>query len=192
MRFSVSLRFAHFKARNLLLQRGHVPFQFLHVLFQEVLVLFKHETAFAERSRTLAAQLSKAHHLCARHACIPQSDEQVDPGKIVLCIAAMAVLSPPDWFKQPDALIVTQSIDAQPRLLSNLLNSQSSFHTTSIEPGVDSRSRGWIRYTGLFSCESQPDTEGTTFAGCAFSGNVAAELFYQHLRDGKPQPCPLA
>jgi hypothetical protein len=28
--------------------------------------------------------------------------------------------------------------------LSNLLNSQSCFHTTSIEPGVDSRSRGWI------------------------------------------------
>src|SRR2546430_74966 len=54
----------------------------------------------------------------------------------------MAVLSPPDWLKQSDALIVAQGIDAQPHLLSNLLDSQPCFHTTSIRPGVNSRSRG--------------------------------------------------
>src|SRR2546430_4537306 len=54
----------------------------------------------------------------------------------------MTVLSPSDWLKQPDTLIVAQSIDTQPRLLSNLLDSQSCFHALSIEPGVDSRSRG--------------------------------------------------
>ncbi len=50
----------------------------------------------------------------------------------MLRIATMAVLSPPDWLKQADALIVAQGIDAQPRLLSNLLDSQSCFHATSI------------------------------------------------------------
>ncbi len=128
MRCSVSLCFALFKASNLLLQRGHVLLQFLHVLLQGVLVLFKHETAFGESSGTLAAQLSKAHHLCARHACIPQSDEQVDPVEIVLRIATMAVLRPSDWFKQADALVVAQGIDAQSRLLSNLLDCQPCFH----------------------------------------------------------------
>src|SRR6266480_1944860 len=54
----------------------------------------------------------------------------------------MTVLSPSDWLKQPDALIVAQGIDTQPRLLSNLLDSLSCFHALSIEPGVDSRSRG--------------------------------------------------
>src|SRR5437899_2594102 len=54
----------------------------------------------------------------------------------------MTVLSPSDWLKQPDTLIVAQGIDTQPRLLSNLLDSQSCFHAISIEPGVDSRSRG--------------------------------------------------
>ena len=71
MRYSVSLRFDLFDASNLLLQRGHVLLQFLHVLFQGVLVLFKHETTLSGSSGTLAAQLSKAHHLCTRHACIP-------------------------------------------------------------------------------------------------------------------------
>ncbi len=131
-RCSVSLFFALLNASNLLLQLGHVLLQFLHVPFQRVLVLFKHETTLGQSSGTLPAQLGKAHHLCARHACIPQSDEQVDPGKIVLRIATMAVLRPPDWRKQPDALIVAQGIDAQPRLLSNLLDSKSCFHATSI------------------------------------------------------------
>ncbi len=54
----------------------------------------------------------------------------------------MTVLSPSDWLKQPDTLIVAQGIDTQPRLLSNLSDSQSCFHALSIEPGVDSRSRG--------------------------------------------------
>src|SRR5437879_10231002 len=71
VRCSVSLRFEHFNASNLLLQRGHVLLQFLHVLFKGALVLFKHETTLGCSSRTLAAQLSKAHHLCTRHACIP-------------------------------------------------------------------------------------------------------------------------
>ncbi len=71
MRCSISLCFALFKASNLSLQRSHVLLQFLHALFQGVLVLFKHDTAFGESSGTLAAQLSKAHHLCARHASIP-------------------------------------------------------------------------------------------------------------------------
>jgi len=34
----------------------------------------------------------------------------------------MAIVRPPNWLKQPDALIVAQGIDAQPRLLSNLLD----------------------------------------------------------------------
>jgi hypothetical protein len=132
MRYSVSLCFAFFQASNLLLQRDHVLLQFLHMLFQGVLVLFKHKTAFGKRSGTLAAQLGKAHHLCARHAGIPQSDEQVDPVEIVLRIPTMAVLSPRDWLKQPDALIVAQGIDAQPRKFRNLLDRQSCFHAISI------------------------------------------------------------
>ncbi len=51
----VSLCFALFQASNLLLQRGHVLLQFLHALLQGMLVLFKHDTAFGERSRTLPA-----------------------------------------------------------------------------------------------------------------------------------------
>lgn len=144
MRCGVSLRFELLNASNLLLQRGHVLLQFLHVLFKGVLVLFKHETALGCSSGTLSAQLSKAHHLGARHACIPQADEQVDPGKIVLRIVTMAVLRPPDWLKQPNTLIVAQGIDAQPCKFRNLLDSQSCFHTASIYPGVDSRSRGCL------------------------------------------------
>src|SRR6266566_1936209 len=71
MRCSFLLCLELFNASNLLLQRGHVLLQFLHVLLQGALVLFKHETAFGKRSGTLAAQLGKTHHLCARHACIP-------------------------------------------------------------------------------------------------------------------------
>src|SRR6266699_3060121 len=71
MRRSVAPRFDLFNASNLLLQRGHVLLHFLHTLFQEALVFFKDDTAFGCGCGTLAAQLGKAHHLGAGHACIP-------------------------------------------------------------------------------------------------------------------------
>src|SRR5581483_7962965 len=90
---------------------------------------------------SLATQWSKTYHLGARHACLPQADQEVDPGKIVLSIAPIALRSPANWLKQPYTLIIAQCIDAQPRLWRHLLCSQSCFHTTNINPGVHSRSR---------------------------------------------------
>src|SRR5215472_13111024 len=78
----------------------------------------------------------------------------------------MAALSPADWLNQLDALIVAQRVDAQARLVSYLLNRQSCFHITSIEPGVHSRSRGYQPVSSFLQALYWP-LVSPVFWGCA-------------------------
>ena len=65
------LCFEFLQVSNLVLHRGHVLLQLLHVLLQGVLVLFIEKTALGERrGETLATQSGKTCHLCERHASI--------------------------------------------------------------------------------------------------------------------------
>src|SRR5579859_6949888 len=68
-------------------------------------------------------------------------DEQANPVEILLAIAPIATLIPPDRLKQPDAFIVAQGINREPCSFCDLLDGQFCFHITSIQPGVRSRAR---------------------------------------------------
>ena len=75
---------------NLLLQCHHMLLQFLQLLLQGALVVFKQEQALSCRRVTLAAKLGKEAHLRQGHARFPQVDEQADPIEILVSVAAMS------------------------------------------------------------------------------------------------------
>lgn len=118
----VSLRQELFFVRDLLLQCGHVLLQVLHLLFESTLVLFENEQALGCCRVTLAAQVGEVDHLRERHPRFPQVDEQADPVDVPLCVPTMSARCPAHGCEQPDALVVAQGINAQPRLLGDLMD----------------------------------------------------------------------
>src|SRR5437899_7239699 len=118
-------------------------------------MFFQDQPTLGRSGITLATQRCKMNHLRQRHIRLAQANQRVEPGDILLTITAMAVWRSPYRLNQPDAFIVAQRIDAQSGLLSNLLKRKKSFHVPTIQPGANSRSRGW----SAFFCPGERESD---------------------------------
>src|SRR5882762_2802051 len=76
--------------------------------------------ALGERARPGPAQLGVAQHLRDRHAGVAQAAQNLEPAEVVVGERASPARRAGDAVEQPDAFVIAQRVEAEPRLVGDL------------------------------------------------------------------------